>query len=416
MKKNLSSTQRAFLTVLGAFFVNTGSGFAAALSLFYLPIINEYGFSQTALSLYVSLMSICGVFAQPAVGHLLDRFSKKPQVVALGGAALGAVSYVWLSRCTSLPMFYAAGVALSFVVPVVSGLYGTSVVTQWFSEKRSVALSVVTMGTSFGTVLYSQVARYFIDHMGWRAGYLSMGVLIAVMTVIGVLFVSPPPASLGMQPYGWDPARQEEGAEPVSGMTLQEAFRTPGFWIFLVATFSGSAYVMGMQQSIVPMLQVDFQFSAALATTLMSLFSIVCALAKPLMGMIYEKAGAGPTTLLVGVLVSAALILILQGSGLAAAALAMIILGVGNMFGTVILYSFGAEKFGNRAYSSIMGYINIAFALGVSVGPVLAGWIFDRTASYTGTYRIFLLLCIISTVLTLLANWSLKRTNAARAS
>jgi len=401
LKDKLSSGQRAWLSVAGALMISTGSGLGGALSLFYLPVGAELGFSQSSLSFYISIMSLCGIVSQPLVGRLMTRYSRRLRLVPVLGAVLGFGCYLWLSFCRELYQFYIGGIAMGFLLPIVGALYGSGVATHWFAKKRSVAISIVATGTSLGTVIYSQTARFFIEYSGWRSAYLSMGVLIAVITLVGALLVSPPPEHLGMRPYGWECGESRENH--LHGVSLQQALRLPSFWIFSLATFFGSAYVMGIQQSLIPMLQIDFRFTAALAATMMSIYSIICGCAKPLMGIIYEKIGVKRTVLLVGALISGAVLILIFGSGMTASGIAMVILGVGNMFSTVIMASYVAEAYGNRAHSSILGYVNIAFALGVSVGPVMAGRVYDVFGSYRYSYYVFLLFCVLSTVLTLIS-------------
>ena len=106
MKRNLTSTQRAWLSVLGAFLISSGAGLGGALSLFYLPVGEELGFSQTSLGVYVSLMSLCGIVSQPIVGRVLNRYSRRIRLVAVGGAVLGIACYAWLSTCHFIKQFF----------------------------------------------------------------------------------------------------------------------------------------------------------------------------------------------------------------------------------------------------------------------------------------------------------------------
>ncbi len=407
MKKSLSSTQRAWLSVLGAFLVSSGSGLGGALSLFYLPIGADLGFSQASISVFVSIMSLCGIVSQPVVGRIMSRHSRRLRLIAFCGAAVGLICYLWLSICRELYQFYIGGVIMGFLLPVVGALYGATVATHWFAKKRSVAIAIVAVGSSAGTVIYSQLARFFIEHSGWRSAYLAMGVAIAIITVIGALLISPPPEFLGMKPYGWE--EMSTGETQLKGFTLQQALKSSSFWLFAVATFFGSAYVMGIQQSIMPMLQVDFKLTAGLAATMMSVYSIVCGGAKPIMGIIFEKYGVKRTIVLMGILICSALLVLVLASGSVAAMIAMIVFGVGNMFGTVIMASYVAEAYGNRANSAILGYMNIAFSIGVSVGPVMVGRIYDVTSSYKPGYYIFIAFCILSTILTLMSANRVKK-------
>ena len=157
------------------------------------------------------------------------------------------------------------------------------------------------------------------------------------------------------------------------------------------------------------MLQVDFRFTAGLAATMMSIYSIICASAKPLVGIIYEKHGVTLTIVGSGILMTIAIFIITNMNGMLWEVIAMFLFGLGNMYPTVILSSYIADIFGNRDYGSIIGYVNVAFTLGVSIGPVVAGRAYDITRSYAPAYYGFLVCVAGAVVLTVFADRASKR-------
>lgn len=408
MKKPLSSGQRAVMTAVGAFLALTGAGFAGALSLFYLPVTEELGFTQTSFSAYMTIMSLCGIFSHPLEGRLMVRYGHSIRLIVLFGGVLGFLCYVLWSLSSSLWLFYLGGALMSFVLPIVSVQLAGSVVSQWFRSRRSVVLSLTTVGMSLGTVLYSQVARWFIDAFGWRSAYLAMGVLFLAVTAVSSLLISPPPEALGMEPYGRDEPRSVPHPA-ASGMTLKQALHTPGFWLFSLAAALSSIYLMGIQQGLAPIFQVDFGMTVALSASLISLYSLVCALAKPLSGVIYEKAGLVFTNGYLCLMLLTALLLLFFSLSSAAAAAAMVFLGLGNIFGSVVISNFVADEFGSRAYSAVIGYVNIFFTLGAAAGPVLSGWLADLFGSYRPACLVFSACCLASAVLTFAAHRSLDK-------
>jgi len=398
--------------VIGAFLVTTGTGMAGTLSLFYLPIMSDYGFTQASLAVYVSIMGLCSIVTHPTIGKLLARFSGKLRLIGILNGVVGFLIYLWLSQCVKLFQFYIGGMFLSILVPVVGGVYGSTVVTHWFAKKRSVAMAVVLIGISAGTVLYSQVCRYVIDNFGWHKGYLCVGIMMLIISTTGALLVSAPPANYGLKPYGWE----EQGDKPMMyGRTLKEARKTPCFWFFMGASFFASIYVMGFQQSIVPMFQVDFKFTAALAAVLMSVFSIACAVAKPVMGAFYEKRGVNASVILLGALMCASILILIFTRSLVSGIIAMVLQGCGMLFTTVIMSSYVADAFGNVEYSAILGFLNCATAIGVTIAPLIIGRSYDITGSYHSAYFVFIVFVVLSTVMTLFSSRMMKKEKASAA-
>ena len=295
---------------------------------------------------------------------------------------------------------------ISLIVPIVNGNLGASAVTQWFSSRRGTAISIISIGTSAGTVLYAQLVRLVIERSGWRDAYLYMGIIIFMITMLGTALISPPPELYGMEPYGGKD--MEQGERGHGGVALRQVLRMPCFWLLSLCALFASTYIMGVQQSVTSMLQVDYGFTPAFAAAMLSLYSLVCAASKFLMGMIYDRRGAASAISVTCAAVCTSLLILLLAHGRAAATVAMVLYGMGNMFGTVILSAYVADVFGRNSFSSVLGYVNIFFTIGVGMGPLLAARSFDISGSYCGAYALFIVCCLLSTILLLLSNRAAK--------
>lgn len=402
--------RRAFLAVLGSFLIVTGSGFAGSLSLFYLPVTRELGVSKTALAVYVSTMSMCGIITQPLVGRLLTKHGNWVRWIVLFGAVCAISSFGALSRAGHLYQFYLVGAFMSIMLPIMGALMGSTIITNWFEKKRSLAISIVLMGSNTGEILCTQVARYFIDNHGWRAGYVALGSAIFAVVFVGALLISAPPAVYELQPYGAE--RTDNAGAPsalaIKGFTLAQALRTPGFWLTALAAACGSIYIMGIMQSLVPMVQVDYGFTAVFGTTMLAVYNVTGIVAKPVMGMCYDRIGTKRIIMISGLFTVFACLILCSTGKFVFLVLSMVCLGIGNILGSVILNAFTADAFGNREFSSIIGFINIAFTLGCAVGPIVTGRSVDLFNSYRPAYALFAVLALSAAALLLCARRSLK--------
>jgi MFS family permease len=64
----------------------------------------------------------------------------------------------------------------------------------------------------------------------------------------------------------------------------------------------------------------------------------------------------------------------------------------------VLLPLLVAESLGLRRYGALSGLAGFAGTIGATVGPVVAGRIFDLSGSYAGSFELFILLDIIGAV------------------
>jgi MFS family permease len=61
-----------------------------------------------------------------------------------------------------------------------------------------------------------------------------------------------------------------------------------------------------------------------------------------------------------------------------------------------------AESFGMKAHGAILGASVFGFSLGGSIGPLLAGYMFDVIGNYQLAFVVFAILSLLSIILTLL--------------
>ena len=420
----LTYRQRSVLCNIGGFLLTTGGGFAAGLSLFYLPITADLGFSRASLAGYLSLMSWAGVVTHPFMGRIFARFSRHIRLIGLIGAAYSLLCFFLLSRSTSLIHFYIAGAMMSLLLPFCGSMLGSTVVSWWFTKGRSVAIALVAVGSSIGTMIYSKIAGAAITSYGWRNSYLILGVFLMCIMILGAIMISPPPEYYGMKPEAEDGLPEKAAAEPAdasSGKNAPEAekeaiislktlVRIPAFRLLCLAAVTGCSYTMIIMQSIVPMLEVDFGMIATSAATILSAYSILGACFKPVTGAVFRKFSPKTAVLYTGGLLVLAGLLLYFTRSLSIAIAAFLMLGPGNMFGMVLLPAIVSETFGAKRYPVVVGYVNVFFTLGAGIGPVIAGAIYD----ITGSYRVaFLLVAILSAATIVLALSALRSRNTA---
>ena len=140
--------------------VTAGFGFYG-LPVYLRALTVEEGFSVGAVSGATAVFFLVSGIAGLPVAGVMSRHDPRP-LVAVGaltcGAALlllGRVSEVW--HVYVVYALFGAGFAASSLVP------GTTLVTRWFSRRRSVTLSVASTGLSAGGVLITPVVAAVVE-------------------------------------------------------------------------------------------------------------------------------------------------------------------------------------------------------------------------------------------------------------
>ena len=141
---------------------------------FFKALAAEFGGSRFGVAAGLAIMNIAiSVFA-PFLGHAFDRSSIR-HIICLG-ALLSAGGFFVASQIDALWQFYAVmGTFLALGVTAVGPLAGTTLVANWFRERRGVALGVAGMGISASGFAIAPLATLLIGAIGWRDTFLVYG-------------------------------------------------------------------------------------------------------------------------------------------------------------------------------------------------------------------------------------------------
>ena len=388
--------------VLGATFVLgvlSGGIFSHSNAIFFGPIKRDLGLNSTQTSLIFSLVRAEGSFAGPIVGRFVDKFGARPMIIF--GGLLASAGFMALSWVHSYVLFVVIFVGM-VGVGKSSGLGQVliSAVNRWFIRRRSLAMSICITGFASGGAVLLPLISIGVSTIGWRDVMLYSGIFMAVIVVPLALLVRHSPEQMGIEP---DLPRPEDDTATQTSLvdfTVRQALRTRSYWIL----FTGSVLRITMWGAISVHAVEMFvwkgmsQGEAGLMFSLMFFLSIPMRLAAGYLGdhiPLQPMMGGGM------VAASLAVVAMLVMDGNTAVYLFVVLMAVeqgGSTLNWVALGNF----FGRTSFATLMGIISTAFNLGMLVSPIYAGYMFDRTGSYTVVLISFLPIYLASGVLFLM--------------
>jgi sugar phosphate permease len=350
----------------------------ATLSVFVVPLIQEFGWSRTALSGAVSLGGVLAAVASPAIGPFLDRAGSRlvlcQAVLATGTAML------LLSLTDSLVMFYLLFclARASWAGPFELGIYGA--VNNWFVVRRAFASSVATLAQAAGLVAMPLVAQAAISQHSWRAGWLALGALTLVIGFLPTwLLLVRRPEDVGLHPDG----RALEGAGTAiataglapraeANFSRRQAMRTPAFWLLLLYTALVYPVQAGISLHQAPHL-IERGIAPAVAATIVSTFSLFSVAATLVCGLLPRGLPIRYPLAAIGVFlaVSAVLLRNVTSSGEAYAAAALFGFGVGGIL--TLLPIAWADYFGRAHFGAIRSVALSVQVAAQACGPLISG-------------------------------------------
>jgi|YelNatPaOPRAMG01_1025707.scaffolds.fasta_scaffold31941_4 MFS family permease len=361
---------------------------------FYVHILNEFGWSRASTASIFTLGSVVYGFGSLLAGILVDRFGPR-RLLPIAGLliALGC----WInSLAVEKWHFYAAyGIFMGLGVICTGFVPMTATISNWFTRKRGTALGIGLVGNVSPPLLAFPI-QYLIASLGWRTSFMVLGAtalfLIAPLTAI---FMRSRPQDMGLRPDGLLAENEsflyndksaliaEKKTEIEKDWSLKESMQNFRFWLIF-----GVIYTLGMGAGIIMhhlvALAVDLGHSESLAAFVFSLAGIMAAMGR-LGGFLADRLGREVTLTIVTwlfVLSATSLLILINTPQVWPLYIFAITFGLGGGLSSPAIGAGSADIFGGKSFGAILGFINIGYGIGQGMGAWAGGAIFDRTGSY----------------------------------
>ncbi|MBF6253929.1 MFS transporter [Nocardia farcinica] len=149
-------------------------------------ITTDTGWSPTALTAVFSAGQLLTAATGILVGRRLDRHG--PRLVMTAGSVLAVTALLIVATAATLTVFLLgwalAGIAMGAVLypPAFAAL------TRWYGPDRVKALTVLTLAGGLASTVFAPLTAALVSRMDWRATYLVLAAILAVVTVPGHWF------------------------------------------------------------------------------------------------------------------------------------------------------------------------------------------------------------------------------------
>ena len=371
------------------------------------PLREAFGWSQTALNLSLSLAVVSGLVA-PFAGRALDRWGARPVMVV--SLLLVAAGFLLRPLITSLWHWYLFSALVYAGFPGATVLPAGKLVGLWFPATRGRVMGAVTAGNNAGGLTMPALAAALIAAGGWQWGYLAFGILLLLLALAALLVVREDEALVSREMHR---TRRGEAARESrrlmgSGISLRQALHTRSFWLILCGLF-GATFTY---QGVLTQLRQHFAeqgFAPALATTGLAVIAAMGIGSKLAFGRASERWTARRSCVVSVGLQTVGLVIMALAPSAPAMWCGIFVFGLG--FGGLgaLLVLIVQEAFGMKEFGSIQGVVQVAMTGSMAAAPLLAGWIHDRTGSFSAAFLIIAGVFVVA-ILCLLAAGDRSRT------
>ncbi|XP_048848281.1 solute carrier family 16 member 6b isoform X2 [Brienomyrus brachyistius] len=239
--------------VAGAFFFVEAFtyGFIKSFGVFLPDLIRDFGESNSRVSWIISICVFVMTFTAPLSSVLTGRFGYR--LVVIAGGILTCLGTMATAFTSSINQMYAT-MAISGLGYCLTFLPTVTILSLYFSRRRSLVTAVASTGESFSIFALAPAFAALKEHLGWRYCLLLAGLLQSSLVVCGVLL-----RPIVLKPKGVEGTGPED---PLTGPLENELTCTLENELTCTSVSSGDSGLQSMSASC-PTLAVEEKFLPA---------------------------------------------------------------------------------------------------------------------------------------------------------
>lgn len=353
-------------------------------------LVEERGWSKTALAGAAALKSTESALLGPVLGWMVDRFGS--QGIIRAGIVTFGVGFMLLSQIDTLAGFYGAFVIVALGASMCSNFPVSVAIIQWFERRRARALSAVQFGSALGGTFVVLVA-WSIQSFGWRATAFGSGVIAILIGWPLARVIRSRPEDLGETVDGLPPAPKDQPGSPATSsprapvgreFSAREALSTKAFWLISLGHGFALFAVTAVNVHAITHVKEGLGYSiaqASLVITLVTVGQIFGVMLGWVIGEKFEKRLVAAACMLMH---AGGLLMLTFATGPIILAISALVHGVAWGLRGPFMQAIRADYFGRRSIGMIIGLSSMITVIGQIGGPIVAG----AFADWTGNYRV----------------------------
>lgn len=378
-----SEWKRGWTLVLAASFgFSFFSVLLGAAGLFMEPITREFGWSKAFYSSGLGLATGITALLSLVYGIVIDRIGSRK--LALPGiliviASICSFALVSGSQTQWIVLWVMFGIAATSIKSTI----WTTAVVGMFSKGRGLAIGLTVTGTAFAQMAVPPLVNWLIDLTSWRAAFVWLGVgWGGVALLLSYLFLYD---RHDHERAAIAAATIDAPAKPkvqLPGLRIPQALRCWPLWQVAISSFIVMTVTIGLGVHLFPIL-TESGVDRGDAAWLLALGGAAGIVGKLITGALIDRFKPnwiGGITM--GVTAVTFYFLHEFIDSMTAIIIAVIVNGYAAGTKTQITAYLTAGYAGMRNFATIYSVMSAIVAAAAGLGPVLAGYLFDRYGEY----------------------------------
>ena len=381
-------------------------------------VVQEHGFTLAGFSLIFTLGTVVSAIASPIIGMLFNKINTK--IMFLAGCILSGGGFLAFSMCTELWQFYLVAGIVQVGTAAISSIGVPLLINGWFDElSKGKAMGLAFAGGSIGNIFLQSLVASSLAANGSSKSYLIFGALsLAVGIPITLLFLRMPKNDSEIVKG----TKKEENKENTSketttvdwGYTFNEAKNLKFFWLFGLGLFFLGMYVSALAVQYPAYLKVHLAIDHSIVGYVGSIFALFSLGGNLFGGIIFDKLGVTKGLMVASVLAFVSCVALMSSGHIPQ--LAFVFAALKGL--SVFAYMMGpsiltGSFFGQKDFGTILGTVQIFFAVGFAAGSAVFGFLVDKF-SYEMAWSVILVFIVICYASLIFASIGMNKLNKER--
>ncbi len=370
----------------------TTNAISQAFSVLIPVILDEFEWSLTAIALAYVFRSVVGAVLSPVAGWIGDRFgARRSLIVATACYIIGLLLLSTITQVWQLYLYY------SVVLGISQALFRVNIpttVAAWFRKRLGIAVGVQQAAGGMGASVMAPALAILLSYFTWQTAFWILPAIGGVITVTLVLLFPGEPADRGKLPYGAtadDPPPVVSTDSTVtklrSKVFLQHARRTRAFWNLIAIHHLGC-----VGHSIVMVWAVTYAVSQgvslASASWIVSLYSFASIASRLAVPILADRLGAKWVMALAYAIQGVTVTMLFWTETPWQFYIFSVLFGVGLGGEMSAFLVINRQYYGMGPVRTIFGFQSMGSGLGMALGGLLGGVVFDMFGSYNIAWAI----------------------------
>lgn len=393
-----------FLLLFGLLiFFSNGGFFSDGTNIISPAVAERLQVEQGLILTMNSIAGVVGVLVAVAAGQLNQRIG--PSKVTAGCLVLAGLGHIAACNAVNVPMYLIAMCFVGGGLSAGSFVGIGTLVAMWFPKKQGQAMSVVAMGSNFGTMLFVPLLNIFAGTIGIPMGAVLCGGIAAAVGVLGMVLLRDTPIQRGLYPdnvteaeykanYSTKPPEISEGC-----WTTGQLLRTKVVWLCVFATGFLMLAQMGIMTQLVDR-NIEVGIDPTLAVNVMTPIAVIGIVGSVIFGRIVFRLGIKKAGTLTGALYIIAMLLNVSGA-LPLVWISLVIIGFLGAAAPNLMNSIPGSVFGRVGYAKVNSVVFPLTSIIYMLNFAVNGLIKTLFHSLSVAYIVFAVLALVSILLIL---------------